>query len=319
MCHECLARKEVQHTDDAVSVYEDMLARGLRYRDMEGDTLRKAVEQDPQEESGGEDFLAEELILAASLGLAMLRVGEPASELLLSSVAQRGIRHLDDAISVAQPSFAEVYSYGTTQEVVRQSLKNVLRSGSALAGSKKIIDDTFRINQILEDMALSTKYFTNNYFNSQVVPKLQKIVQETITNGTLEDTAFKALQKTLSDRLNSVPYWRVVANSAASRGYHYGAVKAGIVVGKRAYKIVAVLDDRTTEVCRAMHGREFWLADADVLVTRIAAAEKDQIKVVAPWVTSADDVKDKTVSELKDKGAIMPPLHPNCRSTIQFL
>lgn len=318
MCGQCdIKSVKEESTKDSFPVYEAMLEKGMRLRDKTTSEIRKAVEA--EEEAGGEEFLPDELILAAVLGIAFLRAGEPAVEQMFKTMDAEGIRALDKAINEAEPSFRQVFSYGDTEKKTKEAIRHVMRNGSGLAGAKSTIDDLFRTNEILDDMVQATKYFTNNYFNSQVVPQLRNIVQNALNTGTLDESTYQLVRQAMSDRLHSVPYWRIVANAAASRGYHYGAVKAGMVLGKRGYKIVAVLDDRTSDICRALHGKEFWLADADVYVTRAATAQNDEIKTVAPFVKNVEQVLGKTSAELRDMGFLTPPFHPQCRSFIQFI
>ncbi|MGH8562762.1 MAG: hypothetical protein ACREXW_01225 [Gammaproteobacteria bacterium] len=150
-----------------------------------------------------------------------------------------------------------------------------MRVGASIAGSRSLLDDVFRVKQILDEMVLSTKYFTNNCFNTQVVPELQRIVKNIIQHGVNVDVeAYRAIREAMEKRLKSVPYWRLVANAGASRGFHYGVVKAGMITGQRAYEIVAVVDKQTSEICRHMNGKQFRLADAELQVTR-AVTQKE--------------------------------------------
>jgi hypothetical protein len=319
MCKSCVAKSlKDETTKDSFPIYEAMLEKGMRLRDKTASEVRKAVEDD-EEEPGGEEFLPDELILAAVLGVAFLRAGEPAVEQMFKTLDAEGIRALDKAIDTAEPSFKQVFSYGETSKKTKEAIQHVMRTGAGMAGSRTLIDDAFRTNEILDDMVQATKYFTNNYFTTQVAPQLRGIVQNAINTGVLDEETYRLVRQTMADRLYSVPYWRIVANAAASRGYHYGAVKAGMIVGKRAYRLVAVLDDRTSDICRTLNGKEFWLADAEVQATRIAVAENDEIKTVAPWVKNVEQVLGKSATELRDAGYLLPPFHANCRTTIQFV
>jgi len=319
MCVKCqkLASDLPQHAD-APDAFQQLIDKGNQLQQLSPEALRKAVANDPQEESGGEDFLPYELLLAGLLGLAFKNVGEEVLPQMYAELDARGIRGLGKAIEEVTPEFSNVFTHADTEAKVTSAIEGSIVAGSAMAGDAKLAGELFRAKAILEDMVQASKYYTNTYFNRMVVPQLQSIVQEALLTGQLDSTTYQAIREAMSNRLKSVPYWRVVANAAASRGYHYGAIRAGQALGRRGYQILAVLDSRTSDICLFMNGKQFWVADAAIQVTRAAEAEGEDIKSVAPWLP-IEDIQDLTNDELRQRGFIIPPLHPNCRSTIKFI
>lgn len=257
-------------------------------------------------------------MLAGLIGLAFKEAGTPLNKEMLKILKDGGVDQFDEAIAAVHEDFGKVFDI-STEKKVKEQLRRVLIKGSDMAGDPRTIFQLTQTKQILEDMVDSTKYFTNRYFNDHVLPELQKIVSDIALEGKNVDVkAYQAVQELMSRRLKNVPYWRVVANASASRGFHYGAVKSGLFSGFNAYKIVAVIDKKTSEICRYMNGREFWLADAELQVVRSAMADGDEIKYVAPWLKQ-DEILGKSADELRESGFIMPPFHGNCRSTIKFI
>jgi hypothetical protein len=168
---------------------------------------------------------------------------------------------------------------------------------------------------VYQGIVASAKYYTNNHFNTVIMPEIQRRV-DILFADPLAQPDPTDLIAFLGRRLRSVPYWRVVANAAASRAYHYGAMKAGEILGVRAYALQAVLDERTSEICRELDGRVFWLADAVRLLERAAVASVEEIKQIMPWPRS---VTGLTTEQLRDTGCMVPPFHGNCRTTIIFI
>lgn len=319
MCVKCqkLASELPLHTD-APDAFEQLINKGTWLQQLSPEALRKAVADDPQEESGGEDFLPYELLLAGLLGLAFKKVGEDTIPQMYAELDARGIRGLSKAIEEVTPEFSNVFAHADTEAKVTSAIEGSIFAGSAMAGDAKLAGELFRAKAILEDMVKATKYYTNNYFNRMVVPQLQSIVQEALLTGQLDSTTYQVIREAMSTRLKSVPYWRVVANAAASRGYHYGAIRSGQALGKKGYQIVAVLDSRTSDICLHMNGKQFWVADAAIQVNRAAEAEGEDIKSVAPWLP-LEDIQDLTNEELRQRGFMTPPFHAMCRSTIKFI
>lgn len=303
---------------DAPDIFQQLIDKGTQLQQLSPEALRKAVSNDPQEESGGEDFLPYELLIAGVLGTAFKNVGEDVVVQMYAELDARGISSLNKAIEEVTPEFSSVFSHKDTESKVATALEGAITAGSAMAGDAKIAGEFFRANVILDDMVKAAKYYTNNYFNRMVVPQLQAIVHEALLTGQLDSTTYQAIRTVMSDRLKSVPYWRIVANAAASRSYHYGAIRAGQALGRRGYQIVAVLDTKTSDICRSMNGKQFWVADGVLQASRAAEAEDEAIKNVAPWLQPSEII-GLSNDELRQMGFIVPPFHGGCRSTIKFV
>jgi hypothetical protein len=192
-------------------------------------------------------------------------------------------------------------------------------TGVNTASDAVMVDGYFR-NRVIDGMTRSAKYYSNEFFNKHVMPALENAVNLAVTGNQPAGTAgFKFVQQTLNARLKSVPYWRLVANAAASRSYHYGLLKGGSAIGRTGYRYEAVIDERTSEVCRVLHGREWRIDDAVGLIEKIASAEDpEEVKSISPWLKPSD-VEGLTNKELRDLGVILPPAHGNCRSTLVLI
>lgn len=310
-------KKEQLETDNLYEVWKE---RGERYELMTASEIAVALKEDDEPEEGGEDFLPGELILASALGIAVAKVGEEAQDILLNILEQEGVSALEKAVDKVRPVMGEAFNYGSTQKAVEEAIDNVIKRGAASIGvTASTMDSLATKRQVLEGMVDSSKYYTNQYFNTQVAPRLFKQIDDIIEAGGDVNTAgYTAIRETMEARLKSTPYWRVVANSAASRSYHYGVVKAGMVTGRRGYKYVAIIDERTSDICRDMNGREFWLADAERQIIRSATSTGEEIKENSPWLAPTEII-GKTNNELVAQGTILPPLHGNCRSTITLI
>lgn len=317
---------EIKYASDKIpegnpeTVFSDLLDRGIRYAGLNLSELKAAASED-DEAPGGEEFIPEEIILASVLGSAFYSVGKEAKKTILEILDKEGAGGIGHAVDSVKNLTAEAFdNNANTEKRVTTQLTRTIKKGSLYgANNAELVLGLHESETILADMVKNTKYFTNTYFNDHVAPALVRIVEKILKNGDDVDAkAYKAVRLAMEKRLKNVPYWRVVANAAASRGFHYGAVKAGMVSGELAYEIVAVLDKKTSKICRHMNGKQFWLADAEVQVVKAAKAEGDQIKFAAPWLKEKD-VTDKTANELRMAGFMVPPFHGNCRSTIKFV
>ncbi len=141
-------------------------------------------------------------------------------------------------------------------------------------------------------------------------------------------------------------YWEVVAGAFVGQGRSFAQFSAYAEAGVQRYRIEAVLDERTTHICRFLHGKTFAVADALRKFEQVERLERpEDIKRLLPWVRERVDgdrltlhgagvsIADVTRSalgtpgdvgsfrpllaegRLGDAGLGIPPLHGMCRST----
>lgn len=202
-----------------------------------------------------------------------------------------------------------------------------LLSGALVAGAAALIGKGTSLEnlatsvQVHEGIVAAAKYHTNTHFSRIIIPEIMARVQRILDGeNPLDVPGFNDINGYLSKRLSAVPYWRIVANGAASRAYHYGMMKAGSLRQFRGYTIVAVIDDRTSDICLDMDGRSFLLSPTlDLLEKAAGSDDPDSLKDLLPWVPGLDAIEGKSTDELRDLGWVIPPFHPNCRSTIRFI
>lgn len=221
---------------------------------------------------------------------------------------------IHDAIAQCEVEMDGVF--GLVETGVAALIATAVASGEALI-SESILRGVPSRQAVIDGMVASTKYYTNEFFNTQVVPALISEVRKVLDGvQPFVKPDWRSIQKVLDARLKSVPYWRVVANASASRSFHYGYLKAAQFQGFTSYRFVAVIDERTSEICNSLDGMVWFLADAVNLVERTSKAENaEEVKELMPWV-KFDDIKGLDNIALRDLGVMVPPLHGNCRSTI---
>lgn len=287
-----------------IEAVEHAITRALR-----GETRCKAEIG----EAGGDEWLEYELEVATALAEAQGVKGEKARKLIEDALDSGS--SIEEAVEEAEREMADTFSLA--EAAVVAALAGALATGEGLILSGSLADRPMR-DQVLAGMVASTKYYTNTHFNTYVVPALFREVDKVLSGkAPFEQPDWTPVREALQDRLKSVPYWRLVATTAASRSFHYGYMKAAQVQGFRGYRFVAILDERTTDICQDMDGREFLIADAVSLLERVAQSDDpEEAKKLTPW-TTAEQIKGKSNQELVKDGTFFPPLHGYCRSTVE--
>jgi len=87
-------------------------------------------------------------------------------------------------------------------------------------------------------------------------------------------------------------------------------------LGIEYLEVLAVMDERTSEICKMMNGRIIPVANAagqrDAMM---AAKSPEDVKTISPWLKPAQ-LKGLDTKGIMGKGVIMPPYHFHCRTTV---
>jgi SPP1 gp7 family putative phage head morphogenesis protein len=235
-------------------------------------------------------------------------------------------------------------------EVVAATRDHARRAqGLSIAASFNALD-----RRIIQHVVASeANYVRDEYGRRQEAfsQEARRIVTEGLEAGLGRDDIAQALERAAGNVLEGQRsfYWDVVASSFIGRGRSYAQLSAYEEAGVERYRFEAVLDERTTEICRFMHGRTFEVRHGLELFARVES-EPARLIELAPWVREAtdretgrkllyvnrggeresvalvtrsamgtrDDVGDfdrgRSTEELVGLGLILPPVHALCRS-----
>jgi SPP1 gp7 family putative phage head morphogenesis protein len=240
---------------------------------------------------------------------------------------------------------------GAAREVVQAARDDARRGqGLAIAANFNAVD-----RRIIEHLATSeTNYVRDEYGRRRddLGQKAREIVADGLEQGLgREDIAGRlaeAARALLVGRSDA--YWDVVAAAFIGRGRSYGQLSSYAEAGIERYEIHAVLDERTTPICRFLHGKTFTVKSG---LDRFDEAERepDRLKEISPWVRDAvnedsgrrvlyvnrgdqrvalaevvrsgegrrDDAgefaRGRSEGELSALGIGFPPYHGRCRTT----
>jgi len=165
-----------------------------------------------------------------------------------------------------------------------------------------------------------------------------------IEHGLGRAAVGRALRDAFGDAFNRHDtYWRGLAANCINRARNFGGVESMVQAGVETFEIIAVMDQRTSPICRLMNGKIFRLEHAVTQRDRlIASNDPEAVKVIAPW-RSPDEVRSAlglpkgylpplpgegqgTVAEVSKAGEsdgdrlarigmTLPPYHYHCRTT----
>jgi hypothetical protein len=112
---------------------------------------------------------------------------------------------------------------------------------------------------------------------------------------------------------------QLIASLHASRLSTWGFTAEADLLGITEYQLSAVLDGRTSQFCKIIHGHTFRVADAHSSITTILSAQNpDDLRTLQPWPKQDAESLTRygalTSEELTAEGLHIPPYHPRCRT-----
>jgi SPP1 gp7 family putative phage head morphogenesis protein len=180
--------------------------------------------------------------------------------------------------------------FGDAATEVVQATRDAARRGQGLtiAADFNALD-----KRIVRHLTSSQANFVRDEYgrrNDAFGERARQIVADGLEAGLGREDIAADLERAAQDVLagRSSFYWEVVAGSFVSRGRSFAQLSSYAEAGVDRYLIEAVLDERTTEICRFLHGKSFSVATGLRTFERVDA-EPDLIKDLTPWVREAID------------------------------
>ena len=158
-------------------------------------------------------------------------------------------------------------------------------------------------------------YWIGKHYDNALNDKIKGIADEIIKEGLGREEAGKLFAKKLGDEFSrSKYYWEAFSNHAVTRAREFGKTEGYVKSGTIVIEIRAVLDHRTSPICREMHGRKIEVSKLVKLRDKIInAKDPEAVKEIDKWRT-VDDIKGLPDEKLPLSMA-MPPYHFGCRTT----
>jgi len=155
-------------------------------------------------------------------------------------------------------------------------------------------------------------YWMGKEYNENLQSRLKDKI-EGVFKGEIElDSIGAELKREFGSILSAdESYFKGVSDHIALQARNVATVTQGTKYGVKYYKILAVMDARTTQICRSMHGRiipaAHLEAQADKILNANSLASK---KAAAAWKSDAYLGK----SDKMDSNFGLPPYHFRCRT-----
>lgn len=147
---------------------------------------------------------------------------------------------------------------------------------------------------------------SNNHDETEVIIKAELSMEEAVRDMVLGNGEMMA---------------DIASNLTTSRLVNYGALYEMHATGIASYQLEATLDQRTSQVCRRMHGKVFNVEQALTHTEKVLrTTDPQELRQAAPWIKSNKatlyQLEHLSNAELAGKGYSVPPFHPRCRTIV---
>jgi len=180
-----------------------------------------------------------------------------------------------------------------------------------------ILDPTLRVlNSIVTDVAMEhIKTNLTDLVNVYTTQQQNENIKKAANIDNIEDALNAAVDrgsKVMSD---------IGSNLTTSRLVSYGFLDQANSSGLTSYQLEATLDERTSQVCKRLHGKVYQVDNSQEYLNQVLRIENpEELKSVAPFVKSdkqtLHELEQLSGSELASRGIRVPPFHPGCRTLL---
>lgn len=163
-------------------------------------------------------------------------------------------------------------------------------------------------------------YWINTFYDQKVASGFTDFVAQAMRDGIGREAMGLQVKEFFSKypdvQVKPDSYWRGLAANATSRSHNFGGVQGYVEVKVKRLQILAVMDERTSAICRSLNGKIIPISAAvQQRDAMMAAASPEDVKQISPWV-SADSIEGLSTQEIIDRGVVLPPYHFHCRTIV---
>jgi SPP1 gp7 family putative phage head morphogenesis protein len=172
-------------------------------------------------------------------------------------------------------------------------------------------------------------FWLGNHFEADIRQNFADVLTQAIQQGYTKEMLTETLKQQFSDIVDkSQAYWQGLAEHTALRIREFGRLQGYKKAQAKYYKLVVILDDRTSDICRALAAQDkvYPLNDAVEVMDNLMALDtkssslddaREYIKALAPWVKNDQIVYNNQDEPIGVSGAHtpFPPFHWKCRTT----
>lgn len=267
------------------------------------------------------------------------RMADPANHVALPGLTRQVSQSVLDAFhGLAGQRLGNEFAAAVEAEVGRELEAMYAASRETAAGAVGLPLDTFTVADAnsLGVLRRHNLYWIRTNYTRNVREGIERATADALGQGLGRRALAAELRRRLGERFALTDnHWLTIASAGLNRTRNVAQVRTYEIAEITHYEILAVLDKRTSEVCRYMDGRVFSVETALSVVNELEAADTpEDVKRLMPWLRW-DEARQAPFARLAgrrvdlprsgaesaranrdvEKVAPLPPYHGRCRTT----
>lgn len=261
---------------------------------------------------------AEQIAQALAIAITLAWTGQVQAALQAANQAFQAGATIEQVIEVFGTQLSRRLATRVAQDVQR-SVEMLYQLGRSEVGAAGITATGRGTIQFMED---STLFWIENHFDRHVQERIQNLGREVFEEGL---GAVRAGQRFAQSELGrqfakSRSYWELLANAVTTRTRELAHIDAFDDLGFDEVMIDAVIDVRTSCICRTLDGTRIPVSALVRFKEKMMNAESPlEIKnEISPWLSCerVRTLKSQGPEALARAGVVSPPFHGHCRSRL---
>lgn len=200
------------------------------------------------------------------------------------------------------------------EPLIREYTGKAWKEGSVYA---KIKTGVASDKDALNYFAKSGKYDFGKVF-SDYSPEMKKAVENALNgkNDVSHEVIADIASRTVGQEMTApaiLDRYRLVVSNAVNKSRNYARTLTYEEIGIQELEIVAMMDDRTSDICNQMNGRRITVRTAATFVRDVMSTDPADVVKKFPWPKSVPAGKTSDIVSALD--CKLPPYHARCRTT----
>ena len=242
----------------------------------------------------------------------------------------------DDVDTVMNAIDKEMAAFAKSPDLVKRvgrgasSAYKTSRKGFAneigIGADFNLVDKETQIN-----LAKTQTWWVGNHYDQNLREDILETVDQTlITEGLGRREAGIALAGKLVKKLGvaaNLPYFEGLAATVRGQAQSFASIESMVQAKVQRYEIIAVMDARTSDICRQLNGTIFEVPQGVALRDQLNRTKTPLgVKRVMPWIKvpqfksiTGDKTGDAKIQALVEHGLQLPPYHPHCRTVVEMV
>lgn len=180
----------------------------------------------------------------------------------------------------------------------------------------------------LDYMKNTDEFYMGKFItDDDTVNRLRQFIYDEFDKGDLPLGQTDGQRKFITDLSNQLGLeeYKIdrIVRTTTNKMRSYASVNYMQQVGVQQFEVLALIDNKTSDICRKMNGKLFSVPASRARIVKVSKSQPSSVPRVTPFVSSVfkakdiDELDDLTGEDLlSNHGIFAPPYHGNCRTQI---